>query len=219
MDAHKNPDREVGALASTSMRETGQRPETVSTEDREKALKPKEHAKGSIIGMPSYAAISAEQAQEAKKAFVAECIARGTLFPTAESEALYADQERFRQVCSEYLVFCFNNNISLSLTNLALWLGVHKETLSRILRNGEDIDPRYDTLRSMVNIIDYSMEQELVSYEGNPTGRIFMSKARLGWQEAAQQVDINFGIQQPTPHRPETLPEAINLIDITPDIE
>ena len=106
----------------------------------------------------------------------------------------------------------------MTLTNLALWLGVHKETLSRVLRNG-DIDPRYETLKTMVDIMDYSMEQELALYEGNNTGKIYLTKSRLGWQEAAQQVDINIGLQQPTYTKPESLPQALDIIDITPDIE
>ena len=104
------------------------------------------------------------------------------------------------------------------MTNLALWLGVHKETILRILRNS-DFDPRSETLKAMQEIMDYSMEQEIATYEGNSTGRIYFTKARLGWQEAAQQVDINIGLQQPLSSRPDTIPDALNLIDITPDID
>ena len=103
------------------------------------------------------------------------------------------------------------------MSTLAMWLGVHVETLQRILRN-RDFDERYATLKSMAEIMNYSMEQELATYEGNATGRIYLTKARLGWQEAAQQVDINIGLQQQS-YQPETLPQALNLIDITPELE
>lgn len=169
-------------------------------------------------GMKSYAAQSADQAQEAKKVFITECMNRGTLFASAESEAAYADKEVFHAACQEYIVFCYNNKITMTMTNLALWLGVHKETILRILRNS-DFDPRSETLKAMQEIMDYSMEQEIATYEGNSTGRIYFTKARLGWQEAAQQVDINIGLQQPLSSRPDTIPDALNLIDITPDID
>ncbi len=207
----------MGALSSTAMTSTGERPEAIEVSERSKNMKI-QHSGDSKTGMKSYAAQSAEDAQNAKKAFIFECTKRGTLFATEQSEALYANPEILQRVCTEYLEFCYSNKVSMTLTNLALWLGVHKETLSRVLRNG-DIDPRYETLKTMVDIMDYSMEQELALYEGNNTGKIYLTKSRLGWQEAAQQVDINIGLQQPTYTKPDSLPQALDIIDITPDIE
>ena len=203
----------MGALGSYN----GDRPEETSITERSKNMKIQQSG-DSKTGMKSYAAQSAEEAQNAKRAFIHECSKRGTLFATEQSEALYANPEILQKVCTEYLEFCYSNKVSMTLTNLALWLGVHKETLARVLRNG-DIDPRYETLKSMVDIMDYSMEQELALYEGNNTGKIYLTKSRLGWQEAAQQVDINIGLQQPYSPQPDSIPSAINLIDITPEIE
>lgn len=209
----RDPDQDMGLLSSSSE----VRPETLTLEQREAGMKTlkRQDAKS---GIKSYAAQSAEKSQEAKKAFVSECISRGALFPTQKTEHLYADQEVLRKACSDYLVFCYNNDITLSITNLALWLGVHQETIQRVLRMG-DIDPRYETLATMVEIMNYSMEQDLVTYEGNTTGKIFVSKARLGWQEAAQQVDINIGLQQQQYNPITTISDAVTLIDITPEIE
>lgn len=206
----------MGSLNSTVMAETGERPDALDVSQRAQNMKIHQAA-DSKTGVKSYAAQSAEQAQETKKIFVSECISRGTLFASPKSEALYADQELFQRVCSEYIVFCYNNNITMTMSTLAMWLGVHVETLQRILRN-RDFDERYATLKSMAEIMNYSMEQELATYEGNTTGRIYLTKARLGWQEAAQQVDINIGLQQQS-YQPETLPQALNLIDITPELE
>ena len=206
----------MGSLNSTVMAETGERPDALDASQRAQNMKIQQSA-DSKTGVKSYAAQSAEQAQETKKIFVSECISRGTLFASPKSEALYADQELFQKVCSEYIVFCYNNNITMTMSTLAMWLGVHVETLQRILRN-RDFDERYATLKSMAEIMNYSMEQELATYEGNATGRIYLTKARLGWQEAAQQVDINIGLQQQS-YQPETLPQALNLIDITPELE
>lgn len=214
----QKPDQDMGSLNSKAMTQSGHRPEEYTLAEREAFMLPEVQKANSKAPMKSYAAQSAEQAHEAKKVFISECMNRGSLFPSASSEAAYADPEVFHRTCEDYLAFCYNNNISMSMTNLALWLGLRKETILRILRNG-DIDSRFETLSAMQDIMDYSMEQELTTYEGNSTGRIYFTKARLGWQEAAQQVDINIGLQQSALSKPDSIPEALNLIDITPEIE
>lgn len=105
----------------------------------------------------------------------------------------------------------------MTFTNLALWLGIHKETILRVLRNG-DIDERFETFQTMKDIMDYSMEQDLTTYEGNPTGKIFTAKSRMGWLEGAQEININFGVQSQQ-SRPDSIITAQELIDMTPDID
>ena len=61
---------------------------------------------------------------------------------------------------------------------------------------GEDVTPeRAEIVQKVVAIEEAAISAGLVDSRENPTGRIFYSKARLGWQETAPRIDININGQ------------------------
>ena len=207
----RDPNQDMGSLASISMVKNGIRPEDISIEQREEAVL--SAIDDSDTSKRSFSHLSRIRASESKKAFISECANRGTLLTT--SERVYSNLDELSATCKDYVAFCISHDVIMSTATLALWLGISKDTINLALSNG-DVDERFIILKQLRDIMDAFLEQDLSTYEGNASGKIYLTKARFDWRETPQEVTISHKYQNSSVH-PMSTTDAIDILESIPD--
>lgn len=208
----RDPNQDMGIIGTTSMIENGIRPEDISIEQREEAVLSSLSGSDSS-SKRSFSYQSQIRANQAKTAFINECATRGTLLST--SERVYSNIDQLAETCRDYINFCVSHNVIMSIATLALWLGISKDTINLALSNG-DVDERFVVLKQLRDIMDAFMEQDLATYEGNSSGKIYLTKARFDWREGPQEVTISHKYQNSSAY-PMSSVDAIDMIESIPD--
>ena len=196
--------------------ETGKRPEDLTQEERTARLmatpqfqKHMKELEAERDDNPSTAYKSKQRLSRSAAAFLGECLDRGRLFNGEDK--VYDNLEELKKACTEYVEFCIKTQSTMTITSLALWLGVSTETI-KVAVNSAGLDSRFSILRNVKQIMEYLLEHELMNYEGNPSGRIFLAKSRFEWQEQPATINLNIGAQ------PTITPEGLaQLVESTPD--
>lgn len=116
-----------------------------------------------------------------------------------KNKAFQNEEECFNEI-SEYFKLCYDNNIVPSVVNMAVFLGIHRDTIySLIAKKGECSD----ILQQAVNLCHAIIE--LGSIEGyvSPVLYIFLSKNYHGMQDSST-VNLTSSIDS-TPIASETI--------------
>lgn len=124
---------------------------------------------------------------------------RTEVVPNKGGRPLSVDLKRFNDVTQEYVKECTELKKIPFLTGLALKLGISKEAMNDYAKR-----PHYDKIIKSVDLLTETMVLDKGLTENKPVFPIFLLKAKFGYQEAAQRVDltVNPGVVT-LPHNPD----------------
>lgn len=159
----------------------GGRSEILELDDRKRMIMEKEKSKQSnskknnqTVNKGSIAYMSRDNVKGFDK------VIRSRIFKTGRPYA-FDKFEDLEKELSDYFDTCNEYDVMPTVTNLALWLGVNKDTIYEHANN--PMSPYSDLIKNVLNYLHDKMQSGTLSGDINPVTYIFLSKNYYGMRD------------------------------------
>ena len=102
----------------------------------------------------------------------------------------FKDEVQLQSLIEAYLEHCQVKDKPLTMSGLALWLGIHRSTLVNYSYN----DRFFDTIKEARALVEADMEERMLGNKSNATASIFSLKNNFGWTDKQEVNSTNTNV-------------------------
>lgn len=99
----------------------------------------------------------------------------------------FKDEMQLQSLIEAYLEHCYTKDKPLTMSGLALWLGISRQTLV----NYSYKEQFFDTIKEARALVEADMEERMLGNKSNATASIFSLKNNFGWTDKQEVVSEN----------------------------